>query len=300
MVSLPAILTLCEQEISSREEALIDSDFDVFDTEIMVSPISVSKSNLLNDVGTHIPFLEVAQASIIPYVIETVFSFPEFMSWCAERYSQEERVILNKLRSKVLCKVDGPSLWHALNAPDSFPTVLDPFEEQKMIMIYRECPPKVKTLFLLTIVNPEHHSESLSLSASVSIMVIEVQWVCSLLSQILGLDNDKFVVEVMLGFLLVCFLSGQSVCVSFDEFITENIHQQLVNFSLLRHFRYYSHLERMFLESNKTEFPETTFISVECKMIVMLIFINKIMSRVYSLIFGSYLPRVLEEMKNSL
>jgi hypothetical protein len=56
----------------------------------------------------------------------------------------------------------------------------------------------------------------------------------------------------------------------------------------------------MFLESNKTEFPETAFISTECKRITMLIFINKIMSRVYSLIFGSDLPRVLEEMKISL
>jgi hypothetical protein len=61
-------------------------------------------------------------------------------------------------------------------------------------------------------------------------MIVEVQWACSLLSQILGLDNDKFVVEVMLGFLLVCFLSGQPVSVSFDEFIAENIHQQLVRF----------------------------------------------------------------------
>jgi hypothetical protein len=37
-----------------------------------------------------------------------------------------------------------------------------------------------------------------------------------------------------------------------------------------------------------------------CKRITMLIFINKIMSRVYSLIFCSDLPRVPEEMKSSL
>jgi hypothetical protein len=74
----------------------------------------------------------------------------------------------------------------------------------------------------------------------------------------------------------------------------------MVKFSSLRHFRYYSHLLRMFLGSNKTEFPETTFISSECKSITMLIFMNKIMSRIYSHIFGSDLPRVLEEMKSSL
>jgi len=104
----------------------------------------------------------------------------------------------------------------------------------------------------------------------------------------------------MLGFLLVFFLSTQTFYVSFDKFIAENMHQQLVNFISLRHFRYYTHLLRMFLESNKTEFPETTFISTECKRITVLIFINKIMSRIHSLIFGLGLPRVLEEMKSSL
>ena len=79
-----------------------------------------------------------------------------------------------------------------------------------MITVYRECPSEVKTLFLQTIVKPKHPSESLSLPVSVSVMVIEVQWACSLLSQILGLDNDKFVVEVMLGFSLTFFMSESS------------------------------------------------------------------------------------------
>jgi hypothetical protein len=104
-----------------------------------------------------------------------------------------------------------------------------------MITVYRECPPEVKTLFLQTIVKPEHHSESLSLPSNVSVMVIEFQWACSLLSQILGLDNDIFVVEVMLGFILTFFISesSQSVCISFEKFITDNMHQQLVNFNSL-------------------------------------------------------------------
>jgi hypothetical protein len=74
----------------------------------------------------------------------------------------------------------------------------------------------------------------------------------------------------------------------------------LVNLNSLRHFRYYTHLLRMYLKSNNTEFLETAFISTNCKRITMLIFINKIMSRVYSLVFGSYLPSVLEEMRISL
>jgi hypothetical protein len=38
-------------------------------------------------------------------------------------------------------------------------------------------------------------------------MVIEVQWVYSKMSHILGLDNDKYVVEVMLIFMLSFFQS---------------------------------------------------------------------------------------------
>jgi hypothetical protein len=205
MAMNPVILSVTEQDFASKEEALIDRDSDIFDTEITVSPISVSRANLLDNVGKRIPFLEAAQASITPYAVEVAFPFPEFISWCAEQYSQEEKVILNKLGSEVLCRVDSPSIRHALSTPESSPAASKPFEEEKLITVYRECPPEVKTLFLQTIVKPEHHSESLSLPMNVSVMIIEVQWACSILSQILGLDNDKFVVEVMLGFLLTFF-----------------------------------------------------------------------------------------------
>lgn len=130
-------------------------------------------------------------------------------------------------------------------------------------------------------------------------MVIEVQWVYSLLSQVLGLDNDKYVVEVMLGFLLIFFKSkfGQSVRINFDKFLADTIHKQLVNFHSLRHFRYYTYLLNIFLASNHGEIPEAAFVSTECKRITLLIFINKVLPRIYSLIFNTNLPRVLEDMK---
>jgi hypothetical protein len=130
-------------------------------------------------------------------------------------------------------------------------------------------------------------------------MVIEVQWVCSLLSQNLGLDNDKYVVEVMIGFLFTFFKSksSMSICISFDQFLADNIHKQLVNFFSLRHFICYTYMLRIFLETNKREFLEAEFVSTECKRITLLIFINKAMSRVYSLIFNTSLPRILGDMR---
>jgi hypothetical protein len=177
--------------------------------------------------------------------------------------------------------------------------VSEPFEEEKIIRVYMECPSKVKDLFLQTIVKPEHLSEIFPLPMNVSIMVIQVKWVCSMMSQTLGIDNDKHVVEFMLGFLLAFFQLGSSpsVCVSFDQFIVDNIHKHLVNFFSLRHFRYYTYFLKIFLETNKREFPEEAFISTKCKRITLLIFINKVMSKVYSLIFNTILPRVLDDTR---
>jgi hypothetical protein len=143
----PVIMSVAEQDLTSNEEALIDRDSDVFDTELTISPISVSRANLSDNVGKQIPFLEVVQASIVPYVIEVTFPFPEFIGWCAEKYSQEEKVVLNKLGSDVLCRVDSPSIRYALGIPESPSEVSEPFEEENLITVYRECPPKSKAYF---------------------------------------------------------------------------------------------------------------------------------------------------------
>jgi hypothetical protein len=295
----PVILSVTEQDPLPNEEALIDRDYDVFDTEITVSPVSVSRANLSDNVGRHIPFLKEVQASIVPYIVEVTFPFPEFIGWCVEQYSQEEKVVLNKLGSEVLCRVDSPSIRYALRIPESPSVVSKPFDEENLVMIYRECPPEIENLFLQKKFKPEHYSRSLSLPMNVNFMVFEIQWACSILNHILGLDNEKYVVEVMLGFLLTFFQkeSRQSVCISFEGFIADNVLKQLVNFQSLRNFKYYTYLLKMFLETNKIDFPEVAFISTKCKRITILIFINKIMSRVYIPIFNSSLPRVLEDMK---
>jgi hypothetical protein len=72
----PIIMSVTEKDPMSNEEALIDRDSDVFDTEITISPISVSRANLSDNVGKQIPFLEAVQATIVPYVVEVHSLFP--------------------------------------------------------------------------------------------------------------------------------------------------------------------------------------------------------------------------------
>jgi hypothetical protein len=92
----PIIMYVAEKYLVSNEEALIDKYLDVFDTEITISPISVSRANMSDNVGKQIPFLEAVQTTIVPHIFEVAFPFPEFIGWCAVKYSQEEKVVLNK------------------------------------------------------------------------------------------------------------------------------------------------------------------------------------------------------------
>jgi hypothetical protein len=54
----PIITSVTEKDPMMNEEALIDRDSYVFDTEIAILPIFVSRRNLSDNVGRHIPFLE--------------------------------------------------------------------------------------------------------------------------------------------------------------------------------------------------------------------------------------------------
>jgi len=52
------IISIAEKDPMSNEEALIDRYSYVFDTEVTISPISVSKDNMSENVGKKTPFLE--------------------------------------------------------------------------------------------------------------------------------------------------------------------------------------------------------------------------------------------------
>jgi hypothetical protein len=92
----PIIILVTDQDPISNVESLIDRYLDVFETEITICPIFVSRNNLSDNVGKQIPFLEAFHDTIVPYIVKVAFPFPEFIGWCAEQYSQEDKVIVNK------------------------------------------------------------------------------------------------------------------------------------------------------------------------------------------------------------
>ena len=79
----------------------------------------------------------------------------------------------------------------------------------------------------------------------------------SLVSQVLGLDDDTHINEVILGFLLSIGSTDHEShlvrCFNLDEYLAEVRHTQLIEFPKVRFFRYQSYLLNMILCSNVSE-----------------------------------------------
>jgi hypothetical protein len=130
-----------------------------------------------------------------------------------------------------------------------------------------------------------------------------------LLSHILGLDSYKQVQEIVVN--LVYKLSQYESAnqdINFYEFLAESIHSQLMNFHMEKTFRYQTLLLLIIIYQNwdglqKVDselFIDTFNLSKELGGISFVHFVNKIMSRIYKLIFDQELPRVTDMRRTSL
>jgi len=191
------------------------------------------------------------------FFVEQTLPFPEFVEWCANSYSSSERVIMSHTTSKILCRIDAKYVRGMLSLPDSFPVNLKSFNEQVLIELYKNCKTEVKCQFLSSILKVGQLLEGLFLPYNVNIFKDEVQLVMSIVSQVLGLDDDMHVNEVILGFLLsICLIDHETHlvrCFNLDEYLAEVIHTQLVEFPKVKFFKYQSYLLNMILCSNVSE-----------------------------------------------
>ena len=136
-----------------------------------------------------------------------------------------------------------------LSLPDNFPVNTESFNEQVLIELYKNCETEVRCQFLSNIFKVGQSLEGLFFPYNVIIFKDEVQLVMSMASEVLGLDDDKHVNKVILGFFLsIGYTDHESNsvhCFNLDEYLSKVIHTQLVEFPKVRFFRYQSYLLNM-------------------------------------------------------
>ena len=129
-----------------------------------------------------------------------------------------------------------------MSLPDNFPDRCESLNEQVLIELYKNCRTEVRCQFLSCILKDGQLLEGLFLPYNVNIFKEEVQLVMSLISQILGLDDDTHINEVISSFLLTIGSidpeSNSAHCFNLDEYLAKVIHTQLVEFPKVRFFRY--------------------------------------------------------------
>ena len=116
-------------------------------------------------------------------------------------YSSSERFIVSHTTSKILCRIDVKIVRKILSLLDSFPVNPESFNEQVLIQLYKNCKTEVRCQFLSSILKVGQALEGLFLPYNVNIFIDEVQLFMSIVSHLLGVDDDTHVNEVILGFL---------------------------------------------------------------------------------------------------
>ena len=93
--------------------------------------------------------------------------------------------------SRVLCNINSQSVRQTLCLPESNLEQSFPFDEEILIRLFRQTNNEVKLGFMSSLLRPDHVLEKLSFPYDLQALQDCVKPLFALLSQILGLDNEK-------------------------------------------------------------------------------------------------------------
>ena len=147
-------------------------------------------------------------------------------------------------KSKILCYVNALVIWDSLTVTSSFTLIQEYFNEEKLIQYFQEETLEYKQSFFTTYFMLYVFLQNQCFPVDFNLFNQETNFVISLMSQFLGIDTDRYVIEMLMSLILNVSKShsephsSKSVCLKFDELLAESIHSQLVNFHSTKHFRF--------------------------------------------------------------
>ena len=107
---------------------------------------------LLREQGTNTHNLH--QSFFHFFATEKSPSFPEFISWCADKYSISERVIMDVTGSTVLYPISSLAIRKSLSIPNEFSLKSQDYSEESILQYFKESPIERKKDFLRKCLKP--------------------------------------------------------------------------------------------------------------------------------------------------
>jgi hypothetical protein len=173
--------------------------------------------------------------------------------WCASNYIPSKRAIISKDGS-VLIELIPQSIVEMLRWPLNPDSEI--LNEIVLAKCFRELKPEDRVSLLQSYLckNLDVPTDNVVIESS---LFPEIpRKIISMISIILGKDNDLVVDEFVLGIMVsICPITTKPMTkFNYAQFLVDQIHHQLSDFESLRNFRYQSYLVHLFLFSQAFHF----------------------------------------------
>ena len=214
------------KSIDPKEEHLVDLDDSIQETILTLGSLNQIKQTILNNLNI---ISDSFCSSLSQFTLEPTFPHPKFVHWVVHSYVPSTKQIISFNGSRIIVSINSETLRKALClAPVNFDVVQ--FKEEKSLAIIKALSPDQLYTFMYKMFKPEISPSNHSFPYDISLFTETLQAIFSLLSQILGLEDDKTITEIMVGNVCPISQSAKEFNINFDQYLVEIISYQLGHF----------------------------------------------------------------------
>ena len=149
--------------ISQREgESLVDENAEIFDTILLGETIETAKGKLevFKDQGSDT--CGVFKSFFHFFSVNQTPHCPEFVEWCAYKFSATKGVIMNRSKSKILSYFQAHIIHKTLHILDEFVHISQKYQEENIVQFFRESTVENRDAFLKSCSKPNDEVINLS------------------------------------------------------------------------------------------------------------------------------------------
>ena len=213
----PVILSC--KSIDPEEDYLIDLDAFVHETILTFGPLNHTKQ-LLSDNSNIIS--QSFCSNVLQFSLEPTFLYPKLIHWAVSNFVPITKQIISYDGSKIIVSVNSQAVRKALCLPLPIPEVVQFTKESSLAIIKALSPDQLYT-FMSKMFRPDVSPSNQAFPYDSSFFSEPLQETFSILSQILGLEDDSKFTKIMVG--VICLVSqfSKEINLSFDQYLAERI-----------------------------------------------------------------------------
>ena len=181
------------KSINPAEDFVIDLDVSINETALNFGPLHHTKQLLADNSHAVSPRL---CSNLAQFALEPTYPYPELVHWAVSNFVPSTKQIISFNGSNIILSVNAQTVQKALCLPLPTPEVVQFTEEDSLAIIKALSPDQLYT-FMAKMFRPEASPSQHAFPYGRSLFSEPLQAAFSILSQILGLEDNSKVTEIM-------------------------------------------------------------------------------------------------------